>query len=125
MDYDDLMRARARTYTPAERATAEFMEATIRRRHKQGMTHQQIVAASLAMIAQHHPVTPQDVASVNHKIHAVLMRPEPPEPTERKAKMEGMKKGGMVKKTAPHLLHKGELVINSKTTDKLKKLFKK
>ena len=34
--------------------------------------------------------------------------------------MPSMMKGGMVRKTGPHMLHKGEFVMNKKMVDKMK-----
>ena len=43
----------------------------------------------------------------------------------RHSEEESMKKGGMVKKTKSHLLHKGELVVPATVVKHLEKLLKK
>lgn len=40
----------------------------------------------------------------------------------KKEKAPSMAKGGMVKKTGLHMLHKGEMVIPAKMTEKIKKM---
>jgi hypothetical protein len=44
---------------------------------------------------------------------------------EVESKMPTMKTGGMVKKTAPHMLHKGEMVVPADVTHHFSKLMKK
>ena len=39
----------------------------------------------------------------------------------KKEKAPSMAKGGMVKKTGLHMLHKGEFVMNKKMVDKMRK----
>jgi hypothetical protein len=45
--------------------------------------------------------------------------------TEVESKMPTMKMGGMVKKTAPHMLHKGEMVVPAEVANHFSKLMKK
>jgi hypothetical protein len=40
----------------------------------------------------------------------------------KKEKMPSMMKGGMVKKTGPHMLHKGEMVVPASMASKIKKM---
>ena len=44
---------------------------------------------------------------------------------EVESKMPTMKNGGMVKKTAPHMLHKGEMVVPAEVAHHFSKLMKK
>jgi hypothetical protein len=44
---------------------------------------------------------------------------------EVESKMPSMKTGGMVKKTAPHMLHKGEMVVPAEVAHHFSKLMKK
>ena len=44
---------------------------------------------------------------------------------EVESKMPTMKTGGMVKKTAPHMLHKGEMVVPAEVAHHFSKLMKK
>ena len=44
---------------------------------------------------------------------------------EIESKMPTMKNGGMVKKTAPHMLHKGEMVVPAEVAHHFSKLMKK
>jgi hypothetical protein len=44
---------------------------------------------------------------------------------EVESKMPSMKDGGMVKKTAPHMLHKGEMVVPAEVAHNFSKLMKK
>ena len=57
------------------------------------------------------------VTHLNHRQNL----PRPPE----RDKEESMKKGGMVKSTKSHLLHKGELVVPATVVKHLEKLLKK
>jgi len=59
----------------------------------------------------------KEVTAEKHKIEKKL--------SELESKMPHMKDGGMVKKTAPHMLHKGEMVVPAEVAHHFSKLMKK